>query len=419
MRRHELTEVLRQPYTAAAGCGIEKVDKPGYENIWFVVPPSPPERLTEVLSLPLLRDANLALQSRPSPRSASEIQKTMAFLLKRREAVSSSRMEGTWSTVDAVLTPAKDPEAHSATASVRGYASALIRGIEAIEENGVAALTTVLVRELHSKIMEKDPGMHAVAGKIREPGMPGDIIQIGAFGRREDSIYNPAPPARVARSLDKVLAWLSDVSILATGDAGLGLSLPIRMAVGHSHFEAVHPFSDGNGRVGRMLWALQMTAAGHLPLYLSGFVESEKDEYGAALQEAQKQLSYRRLVEFVCNAVVACAAEEHVTAQTLGGLPDEWQERGKFRRGSAAARTLRLLLSTPIMTVKLLSTELDVPVETASQGLKRLERGGVVRDRTRQGRGRIYAAEEVINVLSRPYGSDIGIALASAREVLT
>ena len=71
------------------------------------------------------------------------------------------------------------------------------------------------------------------------------------------------------------------------------------------------------------------------------------------------------------------------------------------------------------MTVKLLSTELDVPVETASQGLKRLERGGVVRDRTRQGRGRIYAAEEVINVLSRPYGSDIGIALASAREVLT
>jgi Fic family protein len=119
--------------------------------------------------------------------------------------------------------------------------------------------------------------------KVRKPDLPGDVVQIGSFGRKEDSLYNPAPPAHVERCLKDVLDWMSDESILQLGDAGLGMVLPIRMAVGHSHFEAVHPFSDGNGRVGRMLWALQMVAAGRLPLHHSSYVEAERAEYGEAL----------------------------------------------------------------------------------------------------------------------------------------
>jgi len=65
----------------------------------------------------------------------------------------------------------------------------------------------------------------------------------------------------------------------------------VRLAVAHAHFEAVHPFSDGNGRVGRALWPLQMACAGRTPLYLSGFVESYRNDYGRALQSAQKRLS--------------------------------------------------------------------------------------------------------------------------------
>jgi Fic family protein len=419
MKREELAGTLRQPHSENRGFGTEKIDRAGYENIWFVVPPKPPSSISERLSLPLVRDANLALQGRPTMRSASHIQRTMAYLLVRREAVSSSRMEGTWSTIDEVLSPAIDGPGRSPTASVRGYASALTHGLQTVRSSGLAALTPALLCTLHERVMQRDPGFRGIAGRLRKPGLPGDVVQIGSFGRKEDSLYNPAPPARVMRCLNDVLDWMGDESLLELGDAGMGMVLPIRMAIGHAHFEAVHPFTDGNGRVGRMLWALQMAAAGRLPLYLSSYVEAEKSEYGAALQEAQKQLSYRRIIDFVCHAILACAEEEMETQRVLEHLPELWQERGRLRQGSSAARALELLIKMPIMTVKLLASQLNVSTQAASQGLQRLEKAGVVNDRSGRGRSRIFAAEEVIGVLARPFGMDTDVALEGARIALT
>jgi Fic family protein len=281
------------------------------------------------------------------------------------------------------------------------------------------ALTPEFLCELHTHVMQKDPGFAGVAGRLRTPGQPGAIVQIGSFGRKEDSIYNPAPPQHVPRCLDEVFNWMADESILELGDAGMGLSLPVRMAVGHAHFEAIHPFSDGNGRIGRILWALQMVAAGKLPLYLSSYVEAARAEYGEALQEAQKKLKYRRIVEFVCRAIVASSADEAETQRTLHGLPAIWRQRGKFRRGSSAERALTLLLKMPLLTIKVMAAELDVSVQAASDGINRLEKAGVVCDRSGRGRGRVYAAEEVISVLARPFGADIEVVLESAGSMLT
>ena len=418
MKRSELAGVLRQPYTEQRGFGVEKVDKPGFANVWFVIPPKPPDAVMEKVDLQLVRDAILAINERPSLATATEIQQTMAYLLVRREAVSSSRMEGTWSTVDEVLSPAIADVSRSATASVRGYANALTLGIEAVKSDGLAALTPAFLCDLHKHVMQKDPGFAGVAGRLRTPDRPGDVVQIGSFGRKEDSIYNPAPPRRVKRCLDEVLEWMSDDSVLNLGDAGMGMALPIRMAVGHVHFEAVHPFSDGNGRIGRMLWALQMVAAGRLPLYLSSYVEAGRTEYGEALQEAQKKLKYRHIIEFVCRAMIASSEEEADTQRALHDLPAEWHRRGKFRRGSSAARSLDLLLRMPLLTIKNLAAELGVSLQAASDGIDRLERAGVVRDRSVHGRRRIYAAEEVISVLARPFGADIDVVLEGARNVL-
>ena len=101
---------------------VKKVDKPGFANVWFVVPPNPPDAVMEKVDLQLVRNAILAINERPSLATTTEIQQTMTYLLIRREAVSSSRMEGTWSTVDEVLSPAITDVSRSATASVRGYA---------------------------------------------------------------------------------------------------------------------------------------------------------------------------------------------------------------------------------------------------------------------------------------------------------
>jgi len=419
MRRNELTGTLRQPYTQQRGFGVEKIDKAGYENVWFIVPPKPPVTIAEKLDLSLVRDAIHAIQTRTSLATADEFQKTLAYLLVRREAVSSSRMEGTWSTVDEVLSPAISDADRSATASVRGYANALTLGVVPVQADGLTALTQELLCELHTHVMQKDPGFAGVSGRLRTSGQPGAIVQIGSFGRKEDSIYNPTPPQYVPRCLDEILDWMADESVLELGDAGMGLSLPVRMAVGHAHFEAVHPFSDGNGRIGRILWALQMVAAGRLPLYLSSYVETERGEYGEALQEAQKKLKYRRVVEFVCRAIISSSAEEAETHRTLHDLPAVWRRRGKFRRGSSAERALSLLLKMPLLTIKAMAAELGVSVQAASDGINRLEKAGVIRDRSGCGRGRVFAAEEVISVLARPFGADIDVVLESARNVLT
>lgn len=418
MKREELAGPLRQRYSAERGFGVEKVDKPGYENLWFVVPPAPPERVSEDPDIKLLRDANHVLQARPRVHSASALEGTSSYLLVRREAVSSSRMEGTWSTIDEALSPVASDSGRSASISVRGYADALLDAFQAVNEHGLEALTPALLCSLHERFMQKDPHFHGVAGRLRAPGLPGDVVLIGSSGRKEDALYNPAPPAHVERCLDEVLSFMRDRTLAERGDAGMGPSLPMRLAIGHAHFEAVHPFSDGNGRVGRMLWSMQMVASGIMPLYLSGYVEMNKDEYGAALAEAQKQLRYRRIIEFVCRAIVASNDEESETRRVLQSLPAVWQERGAFRRDSAAWRAAALLVRMPVVTVKVLAAELDVSVQAANDAVRRLEAAGVVAERTGRGRDRVFAAEEVISLLGRSFGSDPEIALEGARRGL-
>ncbi len=421
MRKDELIEPLRQPYTPERGFGTARATKDGYRHIWFVVPPAPPEEIPAGIPAGTLSRANTILQSRLDPAEASELDRLAAYLFARREAVTSSRMEGTWSTIDNVLTPGEfydRDEGKSERLSVRGYAAALEYGFAQIQQCGVNALTTELVCHLHDLVMSRNPDFHGIAGRVRAPGQPGDVVQIAGGGRKEDAIYNPAPPEHAARCLEDVMGWMRNETLIELGNAGMGMSLPVRMAVGHAHFEAVHPFSNGNGRIGRILWPLQMAAAGHLPLYLSGYVEQNKHEYGLALQEAQKRLSYGRIVEFVANAIIGSHEEERASKAAIRSLPVLWQERGGFRKNSAAARALAVLIRMPIITAGILSDELGVSFQAASNALNMLQKKHVVRERTGHGRNRVFAAEEVIAILARPFGEEPDIALESARRVL-
>ncbi|RDD63554.1 Fic family protein [Ferruginivarius sediminum] len=422
MRRAELTGKLRQPYTPERGFGITHVDKPDYKNIWFVVPPAPPLDLPPGLPAGAIGKANSILHGRPCVAEASDLDKLTAYLFARREAVSSSRMEGTWSTIDNVLTPGEvhdEQEGKSGHLSVRGYAAALEYGFARVQRAGIEALTTELVCKLHELVMNRDPGFQGVAGRMRTPGLPGDVVQIGSLGRKEESIYNPAPPEYVSGCLDAVMAWMRDKTLIEMGDAGMGMTLPVRMAVGHAHFEAIHPFSDGNGRVGRILWPLQIAASGHLPLYVSGYIERNRTAYRHALEAAQKRLSYGAIAEYMADAIVASHTEEQTSKALIGGLPAVWEARGRFRKGSSALRALTVLMRMPILTARTLARELGVSFQAASSALNMLERHHIARERTGYGRNRVFAAEEVIAVLARPFGEDPEIALEGARRMLS
>lgn len=99
-------------------------------------------------------------------------------------------------------------------------------------------------------------------------------------------------------------------------------------------------------------------------------------------------------------------------------MPDQWQERGKFRKNSAARNALDILIKKPIITARLLAKELDVSFQAALSALNSLQEKGIVRERTGHGRNRIFAAEEVIAVLARTFGEDPEVALEGARRTL-
>ncbi len=301
---------------------------------------------------------------------------------------------------------------------MRGYAHALENFYDKAHNSKESIFTTELVCNLHSAIVEKDPNFLGIPGSVRTLGEKGSIVHIGGLNRAEDSLYNPAPPEFVATALEKIMSWLSNSEIAQMGDAGIGMTLPIRMAIGHSHFEAVHPFSDGNGRVGRALWPLQMIAADIMPLYISGYIEKEKDRYSIALQQAQKQLDYSLIIGFISDAIVSSAVEMELTKEALLSLPLMWKSRGEFRAKSAASNALEYILKTPVFTLESLLRALGCSGPAAANAIKQLESFKIIRERTGNKRNRVFAAEEVIILLSREFGSDIELAMDKAKRIL-
>jgi Fic family protein len=422
MKKEELIGKLRQEYDKKRGYGVTKVEAAGYENIWFVIPPPPPIELPKSLPLNAMGRANATLTRLPSFGEMSPIDKLINYFFVRREAVESSRMEGTWSTIDSVLTPAEVYEAEQAKSenqSVKGYALALEKQFNKAFKKKEKVFTEELLCEVHKDIVSKDPNYQGIPGALREPGKPRSIVQIGGSFRKEESTYNPTPPQYVKASLRKVLDWLSDEDLAQRGDAGAAaFTLAVRLAIGHAHFEAVHPFSDGNGRVGRALWPLQMICADRMPLYLSGYVEDQKTEYSRALQEAQKKLNYSPIIEFVCEAVVQSEKEAKITRAAIEGLPTRWKERAKFRAGSASSLALDVLLRKPIMTSATLMEELKLSKQVVSTAIGQLVDRHIIRSRGRVGRTHVYAAEELIALLSRKFGDDAEAALESGYQAI-
>jgi Fic family protein len=419
MNINDLHPRLKKTYEKNSECGVIKSKDSKNPNIYFVIPPIPPSKVDDGFSIKKMSEAMSVLHKLPAFSEMDELDKLINYLFVRREAVQSSRLEGTWSTIDEVLSPeSKDNILSDATMSVRGYAHTLERLFEETYKKKEKIINLKSILNIHKEMMSKDPSYLGTPGKIRMPGHPGSVVFIGGAGRPEDSIYNPVPPEYVKDSLDKLLGWFSNTDLTEKGDAGIGMVLPMRMGVGHSHFEAIHPFSDGNGRVGRALWPLQMIASDFLPLYLSGYVEKEKYAYSDALQAAQKKLDYSKIIDFISNAIISCSVEMQATKDKLISLPLLWQERGHFRKNSSAYNALNVIVKMPIFTMENLRSELGCSSQAAALAIKLLVDGNIIKERTGNKRNRLFAAEEVIILLSRDHGSDIELAMNKALRII-
>jgi len=250
MKLSELHNKLNTSFSKAKGFVVTHINNEDFKNIHFVVPPPPPKKISGDLPIKLLSEALKVIGRLPLLDEMSELDKLTNYLFVRREVVQSSRLEGTWSTIDHALSPGYLSDADDGKnehQAVRNYANLLEDFIQLTTKKKETIFTEKYICEIQKRIVENDPNSKGVPGKLRTPGEAGSIVLIGGELRKENSIYNLSPPSEFPRCLNEVLSWLQDKDLSQHGDAATGgLSLPIRLAIGHAHFEAVHPFTDGN-----------------------------------------------------------------------------------------------------------------------------------------------------------------------------
>lgn len=358
---------------------------PPLDNIKAVVPPLPPDALVPG-DLRLHGEAQKALgringfiQSQPRQRFL------VTRLLERQEAVHSSAIEGTSATLaDLLATDNDDEVANEELQQVRQYAVILAATISEVRDRGIGAIDMRTLKKLHRAVLEADPRAELWRGRLRD-------APVRISGRSfETATFIPPPPDRLVSCLRQHFRWLRDDEIRFKN------SSIARIACAHAHFEAIHPFTDGNGRVGRLLMALMLAAEGDEPLYLSPYIDANKDHYYAALRAAQQRDDWGAMIDFISMATIATVDETLRVHDRLSGLITDWRAHFQPRSGSVLDRLLDLLPDYPSLSVKLAAKKLGVTYPAVSNAIELLHKEGILVETTGQARNRRFVADAIV-----------------------
>ena len=353
----------------------------------FVPAPLPPELVYDPALVLALSRADAALSElaglgRMLPNPHLLIQPYV-----RREAVLSSRIEGTRAEVaDVLLDELVEPgqAVEEDLREVRNYITALEYGIERLSE---LPLSLRLVREIHGKLLEGVRGNVATPGEFRRSqnwiGAPGSTLSTAA--------YVPPP-------VEHLMDCLSDWERFAHERD----TLPelIQCALLHEQFEAIHPFLDGNGRVGRLLITLFLIERGRLDqplLYLSEYIEAHRQGYYDSLQRVRTHADWRGWLLYFLEGVAVTAKKGVVQAGKLFALREELRE--KLRSKPRAVALLDALFDNPYVTALRVQELLEVSDPTARQVIAYLEREGVLVEKTGRSWGKVYVATPILTAL--------------------
>lgn len=307
--------------------------------------------------------------------------------LVRREAVQSSRIEGTQASLaDLLLDEAKAPVQKADNAAdmreVRNYVSALEHGVERLK---TLPLSLRLVTELHAKLMEGVRGEKATPGEFRR-----SQNWIGPAGSNIMTAPYVPPP------LDEMHALLDDWEKYL--HAKNQLPDLIQCAVLHEQFEAIHPFLDGNGRVGRLMITLFLIERGRLSqplLYLSDFVERHRSDYYDLLQRVRTHGDWLAWFRYFLTGVEQTARDAAGRARRLLELREEMLKE-------TDRALVDQLFVNPYISIANAAHVMDVTQPTATRTLKNLEAKGWLKETTGRSWGKIYLATFILAALESP-----------------
>lgn len=309
----------------------------------------------------------------------------------RREAVLSSRIEGTRTTLEELLAAQAGVQVGRGSEDleeVENYVDALEYGLERLD---TLPLSLRLIREIHERLMRGVRGDTATPGEFRRSqnwiGPPGCTLN--------DASYVPPPVDELMGCLDALERFLHDDRLPPLVHAGLA----------HAQFEAIHPFLDGNGRVGRLLISLLLVEREILPsplLYLSAYFEASREDYYAHLLAVTQEGAWERWLAYFLRGVQTQAEDAINRTEEIDGLFEKWQEALSGIQSGRPAEVLRLFIGNPFWTTAGIADELGVAYTTARRAIERLEEAGIVSQIGMSKRNRLYCAREMLNILQAP-----------------
>lgn len=368
------------------------------QGYWAFVPGSLPPKLEYTPKLVnLLSEADRSLGALEGMGRILPNANLLVIPYMRREAVLSSRIEGTQASLsDLFLFEAArtQPKEASDVREVANYVAAMDYGLQRLPK---LPLSKRLVREIHDKLLTGVRGQEQTPGEFRKRQNwvgPKDC-------RLEDAIYVPPPVEEMDTLLDDWEKFAHEPGVMPP---------LIHCAVLHSQFESIHPFLDGNGRVGRLLITLFLCERRYLSqplLYLSGYLEKNRSEYYERLQNVREQGDWSGWVEFFLRAVAHQATDALQCAHRILTLKQTYRDRLQKKWSSASVLTLLdSLFLNPYVTVADATERMKVSYNAAQSALEKLGRLKIVKEITGKKRNRIFCAQELLRVIenSDPQG---------------
>ena len=309
----------------------------------------------------------------------------------RREAVMSSRIEGTQTTLGEMLADAAGasvPRDAADLHEVNNYVVSLEYGRERLN---TLPLSLRLLREIHERLMRGVRGDTATPGAFRRSqnwiGPPGCTLT--------DATYVPPPVDQLMTCLGALERFLHDDRLPPL----------VHAALAHAQFEAIHPFLDGNGRVGRLLITLLLIERRVLPeplLYLSAYFEATRQEYYARLLAVTEHGAWEAWLIYFLRGVWSQAEDAVARLQFMEELFERWTRDLAGVQSKRAQEVLELFVANPFWTVGGLAQALRVAYTTARRAVERLQAAGIVSLFEPAKRNRVYCARAMLEILEAP-----------------
>jgi len=358
----------------------------------FVPPPLPPVPAIDVLELlDRLSLAERALGRLDGITMLLPRQELFLYMYVRKEAVLSSQIEGTQSTLSDLLrfeTEAQVGQPIDDIREVSNYVDAMMYGLERLQE---LPLSLRLIREMHARLLQSGRGGTKDPGEFRR-----SQNWIGGT-RPGNALYVPPPVTELDSCLGAFERFMHEDKSR--------LPALIKAGLLHVQFETIHPFLDGNGRIGRLLVTLYLCVNGVLQkplLYLSLFLKTHRAEYYRLLQEVREHGHWEAWLDFFLAGVAETANQAFDAATRIVDLFKEDRERitAESDRAGSSLRIHELFQQHPFLTANQLVEHTGLSAPTVNAALADLERFGILEEITGRKRGRVFSYRAYLTILS-------------------